>query len=112
MTVNDANYGNSCYQGLTYIPVDANGNFVDGQVNIYLNDYNGGGTCNGYGVSYAKNSYGYRQDVCHEQGHALGLDHNSVSNSCLYSTIINSPDAQTPNGDDFSLMQWIYSSGH
>lgn len=112
VNVNDANYGNSCWEGETSTVVAANGNFVDGQVWIALNDYNGTGICGGQAVTYAKNAAGYRQDACHEEGHALGLDHNSSTDSCIYSTIINNNSALGPDANDFSLLAWVYSTTH
>jgi len=97
----DANYGATGWAGLTtWSYYTGNLNFVDGSVVIKFNDY------------YSYNSYGYLQDSCHEQGHALGLDHNSSTGSCLYYAIRNSSATTVPNSDDFNLLNWVYSTVH
>ena len=61
---------------------------------------------------YNKNAYGYRQDTCHEMGHALGMGHNSAQDSCIYGTIINSAGAQVPDANDFTLIAQLYNDGN
>ncbi|MBN9619062.1 MAG: hypothetical protein J0H43_04945, partial [Actinobacteria bacterium] len=106
VNVNDANYGNTGKwagtTGLTYLTWNPTSyNFVDGKVYIQLNDYN-----------FGLNAAGHRQDVCQEQGHSLGMDHNTATNSCMYQYIINSTGAETPDSADFSLIAELYSVSH
>lgn len=96
----DANYGGTGWAGITYYSWDGNRNLIDGSVYIQFNDY------------YSYNAAGYRQDTCHEMGHALGLAHNSSTGSCLYYQILNSDSARYPNGDDFSMLANLYSVSH
>lgn len=103
-----ADYGNTCWQGASSWSYDGNGFFLDGSVAIWLNEYNGRGTCGGRTINYAKNSAGYLQDVCHEQGHTLGLDHNSSTGSCLYADIINASQSRYPGTADLNLLGWLY----
>jgi hypothetical protein len=111
VNVTDSNAGNSCWQGLT--TVSWNGAYNITSAKVQLNDYQGGGTCNGVSVSYYKNANGYRQDSCHEMGHALGMGHNSSStNSCLYGTILNSAGLLKPDSNDFTLIAQLYSTVH
>jgi Matrixin len=109
VNVTDRNAGCSGWQGLTNVSWDAN-YYMTGAT-VQLNDYNGNCTVNGVTYVYAKNAYGYRQDACHEMGHALGMGHNSATNSCIYGTIINSAGAQTPDGNDFTLIAQLYADG-
>lgn len=108
----DANFGNSCWQGMTTWSYDRYGNFINNSVDIRLNDYNGTGVCQGRSVNYYKNSAGYRQNICHEQGHTLGLDHNAAYDSCLYARIADSTSLITPDSNDLALLGWLYSTVH
>ncbi len=111
VVVSDADYGSSCWQGLTRVSWDSRYNLTF--AGIELNDYAGSGSCGGHAVSYAKNSARYRQDACHELGHALGMGHNSAAaGSCLYGTIINSANDLVPSGQDLALIAGLYSSVH
>jgi predicted Zn-dependent protease len=87
--------------GLTTYQVGSNNNFVDGKVFVRLNDY-----------PYVVNAAGHRQAACHEQGHALGMGHNTSTSSCLYFQITNATGSQGPNNDDFSLIAGVYSVAH
>lgn len=112
VNVVDQNYGNTCWQGLTSVSWDPNSRNIT-SASIKLNDYNGTGICNGNSVNYAKNSNGYREDACHEMGHALGMGHNfSSSGSCLYGTILNGSSMLSPSSDDFTLIARLYSTAH
>ena len=49
---------------------------------------------------------GQRQNVlCHEVGHALGLDHQNDLTSCMYPTTAGAP---TPNAHDYEELELIY----
>lgn len=51
------------------------------------------------------NTYAARRSVaCHEMGHALGLDHNGSTNSCL--SVPEFP--QHPSSDDFAVLNQLY----
>ncbi len=107
----DHNYGNSCWQGLTTVSWDSKYNIQ--RASVSFNDYNGTGVCRGVRVNYAKNANGYRQDACHEMGHALGMGHNRASSgSCLFGTITNSGAVLAPSNQDFTLIARLYSTGH
>lgn len=110
VNVTDTNAGCSGWQGLT--SVSWNGSYYMTGASVQLNDYNGTCILGGVTYDYSKNSYGYRQDACHEMGHALGMGHNSSTNSCLYGTIIDSSGAQLPDGNDFTLIAALYNDGN
>ncbi len=79
--------------GFTEIsPTDANGHFTS--VAVYLN--------NNYYVSAADD----RQTTCQELGHALGLDHQEVPDSCM-NTIFS--ESQYPNGHDYDQLAAVYN---
>lgn len=94
------NYGATGWAGLTNYQYDPNTrNFNDGGVNVYLNDF------------YSYNADGFRQDSCHELGHALGLAHNVQDYSCMWFQIQNNAHL-VPDSDDFNMLASIYSVGH
>lgn len=75
------------WAGLTYTPVDSHRTILGGKVTVKFNDY--------YGAHCS--AAGHRQDVCHEEGHVLGLAHNDSTNSCIFYAIIGSaPRAHAP----------------
>jgi hypothetical protein len=89
--VYNGNYGTGWY-GMTSA-VSSGGLFVDGTVKIELND------------QVTPNTYAARRSVaCHEMGHALGLDHNGSTNSCL--SVPQFP--QHPSADDFGVLNLLY----
>jgi hypothetical protein len=49
-----------------------------------------------------------RKTTCHELGHALGLDHNSSTNSCLRSGTVGPGWSVHPSGDDFQVLNQLY----
>ncbi|GAA0592785.1 matrixin family metalloprotease [Kribbella sandramycini] len=46
--------------------------------------------------------------TCHELGHALGLDHNSSTNSCLKSGTVGPGWNTHPSNDDFQVLNQLY----
>jgi hypothetical protein len=110
VNVTDRNAGCSGWEGLTN--VSWNSSYYMTGASVQLNDYNGTCTVNGTTYNYSKNANGYRQDACHEMGHALGMGHNSSTNSCIYATIINSGGALDPDSDDFTLIAQLYNDGN
>ncbi len=89
--VYSGNYGTAWY-GLTEASTSG-GYFVDGSVTVKLND------------QVTPNTYAARRSVaCHEMGHALGLDHNGSTNSCL--SVPEFP--QHPSSDDFAVLNQLY----
>jgi len=89
----DANYGNTGWDGLFTYNYDSNHHFTSGS--IKYNDY------------YTETYNQHLTDTCHEQGHALGLGHNTNTNSCLYASGFHST---VPDGDDYGELQYkIYN---
>jgi hypothetical protein len=111
VNVTDRNAGCSGWQGLTNVSWNSTSYYMTG-ASVQLNDYNGTCTVNGTTYDYNKNANGYRQDACHEMGHALGMGHNSSTNSCIYGTIINSAGALVPDSNDFTLIAELYNDGN
>ncbi len=66
---------------------------TQGPVTVKLND------------SYSLTANQHRTIACHELGHALSLNHNTSTSSCLYSGTYIS---LRPNGDDYNLLPRIY----
>ncbi|WP_187284642.1 matrixin family metalloprotease [Streptomyces sp. uw30] len=89
--VYSGSYGTDWY-GVTEAS-SSGGYFVDGSVTVKLND------------QVTPNTYAARRSVaCHEMGHALGLDHNGSTNSCL--SVPEFP--QHPSSDDFAVLNQLY----
>jgi hypothetical protein len=80
------------WSGNTTWYTNSDNSFADGQTVVYLND------------SYSYTSTETRMTVCHELGHALGLDHAVGPGSCLYAW-----SSAYPHSNDFSLLADIYS---
>lgn len=78
--------------GMTYWRLDAQRAFVDAYVWVRFNE------------RYAGIPTGQRQAAaCHELGHALGVGHNTATDSCMYSSVA---DYRTvPNSNDWGLLQ-------
>jgi hypothetical protein len=93
--VRSANEGDNGFVGTTNVSFDAGRNFIDGGVNVVMNDF--------YTISAAR----HRKSICHELGHVIGLGHNSSTASCMVSGDF---DAQLPSADDFAMAAEIYSS--
>lgn len=66
---------------------------TQGPVTVKLND------------SYSLTANERRTIACHELGHALALNHNTATSSCLYSGTYIS---LTPNSNDYTLLSQIY----
>jgi hypothetical protein len=45
-------------------------------------------------------------------GHALGMGHNSSTDSCINPNIQDFPYADLPNSDDFTLIAQLYNDGN
>jgi hypothetical protein len=101
VSVSDKNYGANGLGdgGEGQTTVVTYGDNIVGASSV-LNDY------------YPVNAYGHRQAVCHEEGHVLGLDHNTSTSSCIYATITESAASQYPNSYDFALVANIYNTAH
>ncbi|MFE7075156.1 hypothetical protein ACFU96_34190 [Streptomyces sp. NPDC057620] len=89
--VYSGSYGTDWY-GVTEAST-SNGYFVDGTVTVKLND------------QITPNTYAARRSVaCHEMGHALGLEANNSTNSCM-----SDPEfPQHPSSDDFAVLNQLY----
>jgi hypothetical protein len=91
--VTEGSFGATGWDGLTTYNWDSNHHFTT--VKIQYND------------SYSETYNQHWTDTCHEQGHALGLDHNTSTASCLYASGWNS---HLPTSDDYSELQYkIYN---
>jgi hypothetical protein len=97
VNVYDASYGQTGWYAQTTWQTSG-GYFVDGTVQIQLND------------STTPNTYAARRSVaCHEMGHALGLDHNTGTTSCIKTYLFQAPAfPQHPTANDFSVLNALY----
>lgn len=90
-------YGQTNYYAITTYRTSG-GYFVDGSVVIKLNDST---TPRGYTQ--------HRSVACHEMGHALGLDHNTGTTSCIKTYLYQAPAwPQHPTSNDFSVLKALY----
>ncbi|MFC0625395.1 hypothetical protein [Kribbella deserti] len=81
-------YGTTGWYGLTtWTPG------TQGPVTVKLND------------SYTLTAAEHRTIACHELGHALSLNHNTATSSCLFSGTYVS---LVPNADDYKILPLIY----
>ena len=80
--------------GLVYWQVDQYGIFQAGTVVVWMNNY------------YPLDTAHLRMAACHELGHAIGMDHNPDTNSCMQATINGT--GQIPNASDVNMLAWIY----
>jgi hypothetical protein len=95
VVLSNANYGPVNWVGRTSWRVQ--GTLITSGTYIQFNDYCGPGyTC---GAAW------HRQAVCHEMGHALGLDHNVNASSCLYYQMSG---ATIPASGDWKMLESIY----
>lgn len=46
--------------------------------------------------------------TCHELGHALGLDHNTSTNSCMKQGAVSTGISRSPSSQDFTVLTLIY----
>lgn len=87
-------YGSTGWVGLTSWPYDSTGDFDNTtNVTVKLND------------SYGGTAAQHRNTTCHELGHALGLDHNASTNSCMYYARTSQ---LYPSSDDFRVLVLMY----
>lgn len=85
------------WTGCTYVTSESNTTNHISSVYIQYNDL------------YTITGGEHRQVACQEQGHAMGMGHNSSLSSCMFGT--TRTDASTvPSGDDFGELQYeIYN---
>ncbi|WBQ08336.1 hypothetical protein [Kribbella sp. CA-293567] len=88
VTVANGAYGSTGWLGLTTWTPN-----TQGPVSVKLND------------SYTLTAAERRTIACHELGHALSLNHNTSTTSCLYSGTYVS---LVPNADDYKILPLIY----
>ena len=86
--------------GLTTIRTDSAGHLLQAQVR--LNETYLKSRSSGYG--YLNDPTAWREVVCHELGHAFGLDHNDGSGSCLRAVIRPGGFFPNPNGHDYDQL--------
>ncbi|MFC9688148.1 hypothetical protein ACFTSF_06375 [Kribbella sp. NPDC056951] len=77
--------------GVTYW----NANAPEGPVDVYL-------------ASHMAGTNQARKSTCHELGHALGLGHNSSTNSCMKQGRIAAGWSLRPSSQDFEVLKRIY----
>jgi len=87
-------YGLTDWSGVTHATPGQMQTFT-GTVQVQLND------------SYRMSAGEHRAVACHELGHALGLDHDSRTSSCLQSQ----PHATAPDGLDRARLETVYRLG-
>jgi len=92
--VHEGAYGPSGWSGLTTATSGQMQTFT-GSVQIQLND------------SYRMSAAERRAVTCHELGHALGLDHDPRTDSCLQSI----PHALHPDATDLEGLEARYRTG-
>jgi hypothetical protein len=93
--------------GLTTIRADAAGHILEAKVQFnesYLDS-------NSPDFRYLNDPTAWREVVCHELGHAFGLDHNSGNGSCLRAVIAPGGFFPTPNGHDYEQLEINYHRG-
>jgi hypothetical protein len=96
--VSDYNYGDTGWVGSTHVTTTG---VIINVAGISLNDHRGPG------YMPAGDTHWHRETACHEEGHALGLDHNLFLSSCLYS--LHSPGrSTTPSSADYQMLLSIY----
>jgi hypothetical protein len=95
----DADYGDTGWDGKTFFSYNTSTRrFISSGFHVDLNDH------------YSLNATQLQATACHEMGHAIGMDHNVYTTSCLYWQI-NTSVSNTPDSDDFSMLSQIYLHG-
>jgi hypothetical protein len=95
--VHDGNYGSTGWIGLTHIYFSSG---IITSAYIQLNRYYD----SNYGAAVPGESM---ESACHEEGHALGMNHNTSPTSCMYAT--DTADILRPDSNDYSLLAFKYS---
>lgn len=90
--VASSNYGRTGWIGLTTYSWNSSRKFIDGRVDVKLNDF------------YVSNENEGRSTACHELGHVIGLGHNDSTASCLYYLIQATPKLY-PTSDDYNFIK-------
>ncbi|GAA1383951.1 hypothetical protein GCM10009661_64520 [Catellatospora chokoriensis] len=90
--VYSSNYGATGWTGSTSRTFNA-ANTYYASASVKLNDYYGGTEAQKWNTA------------CHELGHVLGLDHNTGTESCLYSSRTST---KYPDADDYNLIERYY----
>ena len=100
--IREVNLPNSGWFGATYglWDIDSGKHFKSGSVYIQLNN----SVTSSYGLTA-----GQRQGIaCHEQGHAIGLEHREYTDDCMYSKDTRY-FPRYPSAHDYSLVDAIYN---
>lgn len=98
VNVTNANYGHNGWMGHT---VMYNSSGIMTRAYILLNT--------GYNGTLTNKARASAHTICHEEGHALGLNHNSYYTSCMYPDPDVNVGSTVPTSQDFSLLTTIYS---
>ncbi len=61
------------------------------------------------GWGRATSAHNRRADVCHEVGHAVGLDHVKATDTCMHA-VITGKTADHPSAATFALLRRLYPS--
>lgn len=93
VNVYSGNYG-AGWRGRAVYSYDSSRYFIDGSVRVELNNYYSSSADN-------------RGNTCHQLGHALGVDHNASTSSCMYGSSISGTDPQYPNSSDYNLLRYV-----
>jgi hypothetical protein len=103
----NAAYGATGWVGLTSVVWDSSGHIL--RARVKMNETYLKATSSGYG--YLNDPTAWREVLCHELGHAFGLDHqSSTSGSCLRPRI--SPSfVPKPNAHDYGQLRTNYHAG-